>query len=32
MQFWALERDITLPPPPMMTYPEWKISISPDTD
>ena len=26
LQFWAVEKDITLPPPPMMTYPEWKIS------
>ena len=32
LQFWAVERDITLPPPPMMTYPEWKISTYPDAD
>ena len=30
LQFWAVEKDITLPPPPMMTYPEWKISTYPD--
>lgn len=32
LQFWAVEKNITLPPPPMMTYPEWKISTYPDTD
>ncbi|OFP64484.1 hypothetical protein HMPREF2978_00460 [Corynebacterium sp. HMSC074C01] len=32
LQFWAVEKDITLPPPPMMTYPEWKISTYPDTN
>lgn len=32
LQFWAVEKDITLPPPPMMTYPEWKVSTYPDTD
>lgn len=32
LQFWAVEKDITLPPPPMMTYPEWKIVKYPDVD
>lgn len=32
LQFWAVEKNITLPPPPMMTYPEWKISTYPDAD
>ena len=32
LQFWAIEEDITLPPPPMMTYPEWKIAEYPDID
>ena len=32
LQFWAVEKNITLPPPPMMTYPEWKISTYPDID
>ena len=32
LQFWAVERGIKLPPPPMMTYPEWKISTYPDAD
>lgn len=32
LQFWAVERDITLPPPPMMTYPEWKASTYPDSE
>lgn len=32
LQFWAVEKDITLPPPPMMTYPEWKIAKYPDID
>ena len=32
LQFWAVEQNITLPPPPMMTYPEWKISTYPDAD
>lgn len=32
LQFWAVEKDITLPPPPMMTYPEWKIATYPDID
>lgn len=32
LQFWAVERDITLPPPPMMTYPEWKLSTYPGAD
>lgn len=32
LQFWAVEKDITLPPPPMMTYPEWKLTKYPDVD
>lgn len=32
LQFWAVEKNITLPPPPMMTYPEWKIATYPDAD
>lgn len=32
LQFWAVEKDITLPPPPMMTYPEWKFATYPDID
>lgn len=32
LQFWAIEKDIALPPPPMMTYPEWKMSEYPDVD
>ena len=32
LQFWAVEKNITLPPPPMMTYPEWKIANYPDAD
>lgn len=32
LQFWAVEKNIELPPPPMMTYPEWKISTYPDAD
>lgn len=32
LQFWAVEEDITLPPPPMKTYPEWKMSEYPDDD
>lgn len=32
LQFWAVEEDITLPPPPMKTYPEWKMSEHPDDD
>lgn len=32
LQFWAIEEDITLPPPPMMTYPEWKLAEYPDDD
>ncbi|MGZ0652253.1 hypothetical protein [Corynebacterium striatum] len=30
LQFWAVEKNIELPPPPMMTYPEWKITNYPD--
>lgn len=30
LQFWAVEKNIELPPPPMMTYPEWKIATYPD--
>lgn len=32
LQFWAVEKDIKLPPPPMMTYPEWKIATYPGID
>lgn len=32
LQFWAVEKDITLPPPPMLTYPEWKLSEHPDVE
>ena len=32
LQFWAVEKNIELPPPPMMTYPEWKISTYPDAE
>lgn len=32
LQFWAVEEDITLPPPPMKTYPEWKMSEYHDDD
>lgn len=32
LQFWAIEEDITLPPPPMMTYPEWKLAEYPGDD
>lgn len=32
LQFWAVEKGVTLPPPPMMTYPEWKLSKYPDID
>lgn len=32
LQFWAVEKDITLPPPPMMTYPEWKAARDAEDD
>lgn len=32
LQFWAVEKGVTLPPPSMMTYPEWKIANYPDID
>ena len=32
LQFWAINNNVQLPIPPMMTYPEWKISNYPDTD
>lgn len=32
LQFWAVEEDVTLPPPPMKTYPEWKMGKYPDDD
>lgn len=30
LQFWAVEKNVTLPPPPMMTFPEWKASTYPN--
>lgn len=30
LQFWAVEKGVELPPPPMMTYPDWKLENYPD--